>query len=390
MITVTEQGHGLGWKPQLADYRDYLYERQVKVAAPEDLPDTVDLTPLIPWVWNQLQLGSCVAHGTLEAFAAWQVKMGMTPFPGCRLLTYRDARIIGGDYPGDNGCQIRDGIQATIKDGVCNESLWAYDITKFDDTPPAAAVTAALGDETVNYFLLDSQQGGAQSLNNIMDCMANKGLPVVYGTTLWPQFENVDATGIIEDPSGNEIGGHCMLFVGYDPQYLWTLNSWGSKAFSDGGWGKPFTGAGGVKFDGGLGLLPKDYVLKGYASDFEVIAGESLIPAPTPTPTPTPIPPTPTPTPVMQPKLTVRDNPAEVIIQGELLLSQKAVSNAPVVLQVSPDRASWASLTSIVTDKNGAYKFAVGRSGKNFLRVTFAGTNALKATTSRIVEINFA
>ena len=164
MITVTEQGHGLGWKPQLADYRDYLYERQVKVAAPEDLPDNVDLTNLIPWVWDQLQLGSCVAHGTLEAFAAWQVKMGMTPFPGCRLLTYRDARIIGGDYPGDNGCQIRDGIQATIKDGVCNENLWQYDISQFDDTPPAAAVSAALGDETVNYFKLDSTQGGAQTL----------------------------------------------------------------------------------------------------------------------------------------------------------------------------------------------------------------------------------
>ena len=92
----------------------------------------------------------------------------------------------------------------------------------------------------------------------------------------------------------------------------------------------------------------------------------------------------------MMPKLTIKESPSEVVLQGELLLASKPVSSAPIVLQVSPDGSSWSSLNSAVTDKTGAYKFAIGRSGKSYLRVTFAGTNALKATTSRVLDINFA
>ena len=139
MKTVTEKGHGLGWKKQRPDYRDFRYEHRIRVA-PETLPASVDLSNLVSTVKDQGQLGACVAHGTTSGFEACQIKLAGSATLGCRLLVYRDGRIIGGDYPGDNGCNIRDGIQATVQDGVAPETDWPYNISQFDNTPPAKAV----------------------------------------------------------------------------------------------------------------------------------------------------------------------------------------------------------------------------------------------------------
>ena len=274
MKILTPSGkHAMGWRKQLQDPRDYRYEDFVRAPMAEALPDTVDLSNLIYQVKDQGQLGACVAHGTSSAFEAVQMKANKTATPSCRLLLYRDARIIGGDYPGDNGCNIRDGIQATVKNGVAPETDWGYDISQFDSTPPAKAVSDAVKDETINYYLLDSTAGGAQTLLNIKTCLATTGLPVVYGMPVYQQYEDVGSDGIIDMPSGGSIGGHCNVFFGYQPGYVWTLNSWGT------GWGKAFG-----KFSGGMGLLPDAYV-QNYCSDCWTIATESQI---TPTPTPTP------------------------------------------------------------------------------------------------------
>lgn len=273
MKTVTKEGHGLGWKKQLPDPRDYRYEDFVRAPMAKALPDTVDLSSLISTVKDQGQLGSCVAHGTSSAFEAVQMKANKTATLGCRLLLYRDARILGGDFPGDNGCNIRDGVQATVKNGVAPESDWAYNISQFDSTPPAKAVSDAVKAETLKYYLMDSTAGRAQTLLNIKTCLATTGLPVVYGMPVYQQYENVGSDGIIDMPSGGSIGGHCNLFFGYKPGYLMTLNSWGQ------GWGAAF---GGGRFSGGMGWLPEAYV-QNYCSDCWTIATESQI-NPTPPP----------------------------------------------------------------------------------------------------------
>jgi hypothetical protein len=279
MKLVTDKGHGLGWKRQLPDHRDYRYERHVRVE-PMTLPTSVDLSNLVSTVKDQGQLGACVAHGTTSVFEACQIKLAGASTLGCRLLVYRDARIIGGDFPGDNGCNIRDGIQATVKNGVAPETDWAYNISQFDNTPPAKAVSDAVKAESTNYYLLDSTSGAAQTLLNIQTCLAVTGLPVAYGFPVYDQYESVGRDGIIDMPSGDELGGHCNMFFGYKPGYLMTLNSWGQ------GWGAPFG-----KFSGGMGWMPTAYVTQGLVSDSWTIANESQI---SPTPTPTPVPPTPT------------------------------------------------------------------------------------------------
>ena len=337
MITKTKKGHGLGWKPQLKDHRDYRYEDHVRLMMAEALQPT-DLTNLVSTVKNQGQLGACVAHGTTSGFEACQMKAKLAPVLGCRLLVYRDARIIGGDFPGDNGCNIRDGIHATVQDGVAPETDWAYNISQFDDTPPAKAVADAVKSETVSYYLLDGSST-TQMIANIDNCLCVTGLPVVYGMPVYQQYEDVGSDGIIEMPSGASIGGHCNALCGVTgftaSDYYITLNSWGQ------GWGKGYG-----KFSGGFGLIPRPYI-QNYASDSWVIATESQI--------------NPTPPPVTH--VTANSSPM-LMASGDRFVtgSDKAVWQQHA--------AAWKSLGGVVlgapascTDGTNVDVFAVGSNG---------------------------
>ena len=281
-IRTPKKNYGLGWHRELPDPRRLRYERFV--TPPAVLPTTCDITNLVSTVKDQGSEGSCVAHGVTSAFEALQIKQQGTAVLGCRNYEYRMARIVGGDFPGDNGSTIADGVTATVKYGVAPETDWPYDPNQMDANPPAKVISDAVKDETNNTYLLDSASGYAATLVNIKTCLAMTGLPVVYGTPVYAQIEEVGSDGIITYPGANEesIGGHCMAFFGYQPGYLWTLNSWGQ------GWGKAFG-----KYKGGLGLLPEQYITAGLVRDSRVIAGETEI-NPTPIP-PTPVPPTPTP-----------------------------------------------------------------------------------------------
>jgi hypothetical protein len=318
---------------------------------------TIDLSSLVSTVKDQGNLGSCVAHGTTSGFEAVQIKAGQAPVLGDRLLCYRDARIIGGEYPGDNGCNIRDGIKATVQNGVAPETDWPYVISQFDSTPPAKAVSDALKDETIKYVSLDSTSGAAQTLVNIKNFMATTGLPVVYGMTVYEQYENVGSDGIIASlgDGGAELGGHCNMFFGYQPGYIWTLNSWGV------GWGKAFKGYGGKQFGGGMGLLPENHVTGGNVSDCWGIVTESMIPTPTPTPTP------PTPTGVK-----VASAPS-VCSAGGGVLDLVVKGSDTAVWWRHFDGATWSAWASLGGKTN--YAPAIATPAAGFLDVFAHGTN---------------
>ena len=277
MIKATPKyNHGLGWKPGIRNHMARRFEDFVRVP-PTALPATCDLTSLVSTVKDQGSAGSCTAHGATSTFEALQIKRTGKYFLGDRLYEYRMSRILGGDFPGDNGATVADAIEATIKYGVAPETDWPYDPSAIDNTPPAKVAADALKDETNNSYLLDSTAGTSQTLQNIMTALAVTGLPVDYGTPVYEQIEEVGSDGVIDMPSASnpEIGGHSMMFCGYDANYIWTLNSWGQ------GWGKAFAGSNGQKFAGGLGLLPKAYVTTGLVSDCHVIAGETeIVPPP--------------------------------------------------------------------------------------------------------------
>jgi len=222
------QRHGYGWTPDLPDHRDLLYSAQPNLLAA--LPAKVDLRPQCPPVYDQSQLGSCTANSIGAAFEFDQMKQQENAFMPSRLFIYYNERIIEGTVSSDSGAQIRDGIKSIGQQGVCPETDWPYDITKFAVRPSANAYTDAAKNKAVSY------QRIARTLPQMKGCCA-EGYPWVFGFTVYESFESpqVAQTGIVPMPSPTEqvLGGHAVLCVGYDDsqQRFIVRNSWGA------GWG---------------------------------------------------------------------------------------------------------------------------------------------------------
>jgi hypothetical protein len=265
-----------GWLRQQPDHRDYKFE-DLTLKKAVKLPTTVDLRSQILSVNDQDGIGCCVSEGVTKLFESCQVRLTGKEFEGCIKYEYRNARILSGTFPGDNGADVRAGVKATDQYGMCHESLWPFD-TNIDAAPPASCATDAVKNKATNYYALDSTAGSAQTLLNIKTALAS-GFCVTFGTTVYDSIFNVsggsaNALPIIPYPSGNDpvAGGHCMLFCGYDASNLWLVNSWNTN------WG----------FEG-FARLPNAYITNAIASDFWTIIAESEIgPTPPPVSTVTP------------------------------------------------------------------------------------------------------
>ena len=215
-----------GYIPQLPDQRDLQY----KVDAPiQNLPPVVDLRAGCPPVYDQASLGSCVGNGVAAAIEFEQMKeKDPSYFMPSRLFVYYGARLIENTVKSDSGAQIRDGIKVVVNSGVCKESTWPYDITKFAKKPPTVAYKEALKYKALVYSAV------AQDENSVKQCLAN-GDVIVFGFTVYSSFESqeVAKTGIMPMPAPNEkvLGGHCVVAVSYNDntQMIGVRNSWGSE-----------------------------------------------------------------------------------------------------------------------------------------------------------------
>jgi C1A family cysteine protease len=244
---------GYGWNRDLPDGRDLMYAAPVEVVT--KLPETVDLRPQCPPVYDQGQLGSCTANAIGAALEFDQIKQRKpNPFTPSRLFIYYNERSIEGTISSDSGAQIRDGVKTVNQEGAPPETEWAYDINKFSEKPPAKAYDDAKNYQTILYQRL------TPTLSQLQGCLAS-GFPFIFGFTVYDSFESqeVAKTGHAPIPRSGEqlIGGHAVLAVGYQnsDQTFLVRNSWGN------GWGLK-----------GYFTLPYPYLLQGtLASDFWTI-----------------------------------------------------------------------------------------------------------------------
>ncbi|HEY2086390.1 MAG TPA: C1 family peptidase [Mycobacterium sp.] len=228
-----------GWIKDDHDPRDLTYAAPAPVIA--QLPALVDLStaPAMPPIWNQEQLGSCTAHGTLGCFLFAANKLGAGDPMLSRLQLYYNTRAIEGTVGQDAGGQIRDAIKATTL-GIAPESLWPYDIDKFTVQPPPEVVQAAAANVDVDYRRVP------QDLTHMRACLA-EGFPIDIGFTVFESFESpeVAATGVVPMPQRGEqiVGGHCVAVVGYDDAKGMFLvrNSWGTDWGINGHFLMPYT-----------------------------------------------------------------------------------------------------------------------------------------------------
>lgn len=241
-----------GWTPDRPDQRDHIYSAHWLDLL--KLPQSVDLRPGCPAVYDQGQLGSCTANAIAGAIEYDQIRQRLSESTPSRLFIYWNERVMERTTNSDSGAMIRDGIKSVNRQGACAESLWPYDISQFAVRPPDSCFIAAQQHRTVAY------QRVPQSLSQMKAVLAS-GYPFVFGFTVYESFESqeVAQTGKVPMPGHYEavLGGHAVVAVGYDDvaQVFIVRNSWSAQ------WG-----------DQGYCYMPYAYLLShGLASDFWTI-----------------------------------------------------------------------------------------------------------------------
>jgi C1A family cysteine protease len=209
-------------------------------------------------VYDQGSLGACTAHalvGAVEYLSLRQQREGVPVYDAVRpsrLGLYWDERNTEGTLATDAGAVLSDGVGVLGRLGWRTEDEWPYDVTRFADAPAG--------------FFLTQRLTSSTPLGHDVDEIRYKlalGYPVAFGAAVFEQIMDAP-NGAIALPSGDSIGGHAMLLVGYDDdaQVFLVRNSWGTS------WG-----------DNGYGTIPYAYIRDATLTD-EVYSMESIRPMP--------------------------------------------------------------------------------------------------------------
>lgn len=227
-----------GCMPDVPDERDVQYVASVEMA---NLPESVDLRPLCPPVYEQGNLESCTANAIGAAIEYNQMHTGKQGFVPSRLFIYYNERVLEGTIKQDAGATIRNGIKTVTRLGAPPEEVWPYNESAVFTQPHPDAYAAAKLDLVTVYRRV------GQTLPLMQACLA-EGFPIVFRYTCFPSMDHTWDDGVIPmpGPTEPEDGGHCMLIVGYKNANRTFLvrNSWGTN------WGQQ-----------GYGTMPYDYIL---------------------------------------------------------------------------------------------------------------------------------
>ena len=219
------------WKKDSVDTRDKKY----RITAPIEYPESVDLRPHFPPVYDQGEIGSCTANSLAADCEFNMIKQGEQTFTPARLGIYYLERQVEGTINEDNGAQLRDGIKVIAQYGIWPETLLPYDQKNFLVAPTPEMLTEGVKHQAVMYENMDG------TLDQIKHRLAS-GYPFVFGFTVYESFESpeVAKTGIMPllNPQIEQcLGGHAVIAAGYDDkkQCVLVRNSWGPN-WGEGGY----------------------------------------------------------------------------------------------------------------------------------------------------------
>lgn len=201
---------------------------------PDNLPSRVDLTPFLPPIGDQGPHGTCVAWacGYYQRTAMWAIRNN---YPTASLAD--PSRHFS---PKD----LFWSIPNSQKGGNCNGTWFEYALSNMQSRGLATMATVpylSLGDcsssplpgwtnEAAGYKIQFFREVG-RSVTAIKAKLAEKR-PVVFGAQLRSSFYDWLGPAVknASDFSGEELGGHAMIIVGYDDAKgaFRIANSWGS------------------------------------------------------------------------------------------------------------------------------------------------------------------
>ncbi|MCZ8226371.1 MAG: cysteine protease [Microcystis sp. LE19-84.1B] len=279
----------MGWLPDYPDIRDVTFQSErvpsklqalgqpsvkqmlakvgATTSAPAALPASVDLRPWCSPMEDQQTIGSCTAHAGVGLVEYFERRAFGKHLDASRLFLYKVTRNLL-HWTGDTGAFLRSTMYALTLFGVPPEEYYPYNIADFDKEPSAFCYAFAQSYQAISYYRLDPPGTARDALLARIKTDLSKGLPSMFGFTVYSSISQGNTTGKIPYPTRGErvLGGHAIDAVGYDDNLkikntnaggiettgaLLIRNSWGNA------WGSA-----------GYGWLPYKYVLDGLATDW--------------------------------------------------------------------------------------------------------------------------
>ncbi|CAB4241787.1 Peptidase_C1 domain containing protein [uncultured Caudovirales phage] len=204
------------------DWRDRFYN-----FARSTLKESVDMRPMASNVEEQSALGSCTAQAIVGAYELLLKRDYPEQFVELsRLFVYYNGRVVeGSPEDEDQGIYIRDGIKSVDQFGICQEHLWPYQVDMFSTKPSVESYNDAATRKIKRYYRI-------AGLADVLDALSNHH-PVVAGITVYAGFDHItNSNPVLAMPADNEVelGGHAVVFVGYDlaKKLILVRNSFGS------------------------------------------------------------------------------------------------------------------------------------------------------------------
>ncbi len=200
---------------------------RLRVAA-ASLPSSVDLTPHAMPVGNQGQVGSCAAWSTdYGALGYWENKQDISGGGLEPMYTY--SQLDGGQ---DDGSTIDGNLEIDEQQGIDAQSDYWQGNFDYSDTPTAAETANAVNWKLTSYTDLTTQQSATATVSqdSIEQALAD-GDPVVIGIPVYENFEDVGAAddGLYSGISGDFLGNHAIVALGYNSTGLRIENSWATS-----------------------------------------------------------------------------------------------------------------------------------------------------------------
>lgn len=225
---------GLGYTPDTPDARDYLWSSPLRGRHVE-----ASLVPHVIDVLDQETLNSCVANAGFQAIRMKQHRQGqVSPVLGSRMFAWWCCRAAEHTSKFNTGTRLRTFFDTVNTYGFPPEDVWPY-VTRDDGDlkaplrrrPPTAAFHRAFDMRAPTLY--ERIPAGAGAPERIRQAIS-EGNPVCFGADVAEDFVNgrLDPEEPLPAPSRQIVGGHAMVFAGYDPERFLVLNSWGT------GWGR--------------------------------------------------------------------------------------------------------------------------------------------------------
>jgi C1A family cysteine protease len=215
---VERSSKGLGWRPDIPDYRDLNFDdapfraARAETAKPElKLPASYIIPRAkLPPVFDQGQLGSCVGNSVSTVMS-----MVRKVKPRSRLFIYYEARRLINETDRDEGCYIRDAVKVVANLGAPREDIWPYYVGNVFVDPPLNIDRSAKTAKIFKYARLNTRE-------DFRKCLA-EGYPFVIGFSVYDGFTNGKGISteiqLLPEPGQVLTGGHAVAVIGYDSNF---------------------------------------------------------------------------------------------------------------------------------------------------------------------------